>query len=66
MCYGPQEESYHNAQGKKKFHYCLCVIIYLYINAAGDDFSRAKRILKIHVLFNDRTDVAFIATHPVK
>jgi hypothetical protein len=37
-----------------------------HINAAGDDFTRAKRILKIHMLFNDRTEVAFIATHLVK
>lgn len=35
MCYGPQEEGYHNAQGMK----CLgIVILYSSANATSDDF----------------------------
>jgi hypothetical protein len=39
---------------------------YVLVNAAGDELTRAKRILKKEMLFNDRTEVAFMARHLVK
>jgi hypothetical protein len=36
---------------------------YVLVNAAGDEVTIAKRILKIQMLFNDRTEVAFMARH---
>ena len=39
----------------------LC--FYVVTNAASDDFTRAKRILKVSMLFNYRPEVACVTTH---
>ena len=39
------------------------MFLYSCTNAASDDFTIAKRILKVSMLFNDRTEVARMTTY---
>jgi hypothetical protein len=42
---------------KVKLFLCTCT------NVTSDDFTRAKRILKVSVLFNDISEVACVTAH---